>query len=176
MTSKEADDLVALPKKIILDDVVQDHFLIRQVFPLQVRMEMLSEQNDDFSFLWAIKQSKKNTLRMSFHCQENDSKIGLIRLDYNSGHRNPETLNEFVPDIFHPFKSKWFANDAAHVHYHVQGYKSLAWALPIENTDFKVKNLHKDKLMNENINHIIMQFAKMINLETNIEFHQSLPL
>ena len=179
MTNKEADDLIALPKNIVSNGAIQKRHVISQKFPLRIRMEMTSDQSDDFCFLWQIKQSKKNTLRMSFHCQENDSKIGLMRLDYGSGHKNPEKLNEFVPEKFIPFKGEWFTNDTAHVHYHVQGYKSLAWALPIENTEFEVKNLYNNELINKNISHIIMQFAKMINLKTKIQFvnvNPSLPL
>ncbi|MDR0505426.1 MAG: hypothetical protein LBH32_01215 [Dysgonamonadaceae bacterium] len=36
-------------------------------------------------------------MRISLHFQEDESKIGLLRVDYGAGHKNPEIANEFIP-------------------------------------------------------------------------------
>ena len=57
------------------------------------------------------------------------------------------------------------ANEESHVHYHVDGYKSLAWAVPIEATNVQTKEI-KDGEMHTNFVNAIMEFAQMVNIET----------
>ena len=73
------------------------------------------------------------------HHQDDETKMGLFRVDYNSGHNNPSELTDKVPQKFHPFVGKHFSINEHHVHYHVEGYKSLAWALPIAEDSFPAK-------------------------------------
>lgn len=107
----------------------------------------------------------KNAIRISLHFQEDESKIGLFRVDYNSGHRNPETASDKLPQRFLPFVGKWFSNEESHVHYHVEGYKPLAWAVPIEDSEMTTKEI-ADTNTNEKLSSAIQEFAKIINLET----------
>ena len=53
------------------------------------------------------------------------------------------------------------------MHYHVDGYKSLAWAVPIEVTNVQTKEI-KDDGLNANFINAIMEFAQMVNIETVI--------
>ena len=103
------------------------------------------------------------------HFQEDDSNenIGLLRVDYNSGHHNPEIARDDLPELFRPYIGKWFTNEESHVHYHVDGYKSLAWAVPIEATNVQTKEI-KDGEMHANFINAIMEFAQMVNIETVI--------
>jgi len=165
ITNEQADYLLNLPKKILTEKGLLSEMIINQRFPFLERLELSAEINDEFSFLWEIKQSSKNTLKISLHIQENDSKIGLLRIDYNGSHKNPEYINEFVPEKFHKYKGKEFINSEHHIHYYVQGYKSLAWAIPLIDDDFEIKTI---KNPNHQFTDIIKLFAKKINLETII--------
>lgn len=168
ITNEQAEYLLQLPKKIVENDRLLDKITIDQKFPFSARFELVSEKDDEFTFLWEVQQSKKNSIRISFHYQENDSKTGLLRVDYNSGHKNPESVSEFLPERFHPFVGKYFSNNEHHIHYHVQGYKSLAWALPLTNDSFEIKELNEDVDFNTNFVSILKLFAKTVNIETEI--------
>ena len=169
ISNEQAEYLLKLPKKIVGTGGLLDNLTINQVFPFNLRFELVSEQDDEFTFLLEIQQSKKNTIRLSFHHQENDSKTGLLRVDYNSGHKNPEDINEFLPEKFRPYAGKYFDNNEHHIHYHVQGYRSLAWAIPLTAENFEIKEINDDVNFNNTFANIIKSFAKTINIETSIQ-------
>jgi len=169
ISNEQAEYLLKLPKKIVEKEVLLANLTINQIFPFNLRYELVSEQDDEFTFLLEIQQSKKNTIRISFHHQENDSKTGLLRVDYNSGHKNPEEINEFLPEKFHPFAGKYFANHEHHIHYHIEGYRSLAWAIPLTVDNFGINEINDDANFNNTFADIIKSFAKAINIETSIQ-------
>ena len=165
ITTEQAEYLLQLPKKAVKGDELLSKMTINQKYPFKERFELLSEKDDEFSFLWEINQSSKNNLRIGLHLQENDSKTGLLRVDYNGGHKNPEVINEFVPDKFHQYAGKYFVNNEHHIHYHVQGYKSLAWAIPLVDDTFEIKKIEQANF-NATLREIIILFAKTVNIET----------
>jgi 5-hydroxyisourate hydrolase-like protein (transthyretin family) len=171
ITNEQAEYLLKLPKKIVQKDMLLDKLIIDQKFPFDARFELVSEKDDEFTFLWEIHQSKKNCIRVSFHQQENDSKTGLLRVDYNSGHKNPEVATEHVPEKFHPFVGKCFSIKEHHIHYHVQGYKSLVWAVPLSIDEFEIKELNDSTDFNVTFANIIKLFAKTVNIETDIKIN-----
>ena len=165
ISNEQSEYLIRLKKKVFQNGGTLEQLTINQEFPMNLRFELISEEDDDFSFLWEITQSAKNDIRISLHFQEDESKIGLFRVDYNSGHRNPETASDKLPQRFLPFVGKWFSNEESHVHYHVEGYKPLAWAVPIEDSEMTTKEI-ADTNTNEKLSSAIQEFAKIINLET----------
>ena len=167
MTNEQAQYLLNLPKKIVENNRVFNSITINQAFPFNKRFELIAEGDDEFTFLWEIKQSTKNTVRISLHYQENDSKTGLLRIDYNGGHVNPEIISSMVPEKFHPFAGKVFSNDEHHIHYYVQGYKSLAWAIPLTVDKFAIKELTETDF-NNTLAGAIQLFARTIHIETEI--------
>lgn len=169
ISNEQAEYLLKLPKKIVDKDTLLDALTINQEFPFDQRYELVSEKDDEFTFLLEIQQSKKSSIRISFHHQENDSKTGLLRVDYNSGHKNPEEINEFLPQKFHTYAGKYFTNNEHHIHYHTQGYKSLAWAIPLTDDEFDIKEITDDGNFNNTFADAIKLFAKTINIETNIQ-------
>lgn len=168
VTNEQAEYLLKLPKKVVENGTLLDKLTIDQKFPFSARFELISEKDDEFTFLWEVQQSKKNSIRASLHYQENDSKTGLLRIDYNSGHKNPEVITEFLPGKFHAFAGKCFSSDEHHIHYHVQGYKPLSWAIPLNMDDFEIKELNHGPDFSSTFVDIIKLFAKTVNIETEI--------
>ena len=167
ISNEQAVALLQLKKKIILNDEVKDRITIQQACPMNLRYDLVSNDDDEFSFLWEISQSSKNNLRISLHFLEDESKIGLLRVDYNSGHHNPEVARDDLPEPFKPYIGKWFSNEESHVHYHVEGYKSLAWAIPIGISEMPTKEINGNDT-NAQLISAIQEFARLINLETVI--------
>ena len=173
ISNEQAAYLIGLKKKIIYQDNAVNEITIDQTVPFKQRFILISEEDGEYTFLWEIKQSPKDDIRISLHYQENESKIGLFRVDYNSGHKNPETILVDLPTIFKPYVGKEFTNEESHIHYHVNGYKMLAWAIPIGDSEFKIKDIDENNVQ-ENIIHAIKEFAAIINIETEIKINKIL--
>lgn len=167
ISNEQADYLIHLKKKILQNDNVLENLTIAQEFPMNLRYELVSEEDDEFTFLWVVTQSAKNTLKISLHYQEDESKVGLLRVDYYGTHQNPFAAKENLPDKFRPYIGKFFSYDECHVHYHVEGYKPLAWAVPIADSEMGTTEITETNV-NQQIISAILDFAKIINIETKI--------
>ncbi|GAB6013225.1 DUF6978 family protein [Viscerimonas tarda] len=166
ITNEQADYLLKLPKKIIGEEgELLSQIAINQIFPFKKRFELSSEIDNEFTFLWQIEQGSKDSLRISLHLQEDDSKIGLLRIDYNRGHTNPQTINEYTPEKFHPYAGIQLVQ--SHIHYYIQGYQPLAWAIPLTDDEFEIKEIDENNF-NATFANIIRLFAKAISVETVI--------
>lgn len=160
---EKAQEMIDCEKFVVIDGETIERISLDQTYPMNCRLE-LTTCDGDISFIWDIKQSTKNCIRLSLHCMDEDSKLGLIRVDYNAGHINPETATDTLPECFKPYIAKKFADDEHHVHYHVPGYRPLAWALPIEESPLKVKYVSVEKLDSDIID-AICSFAEAINIK-----------
>lgn len=56
-----------------------------------------------------------------------------------------------------------------HINYHIEGYKSAAWALPIEKEKVIVRKLDCFNY-NANITRLLERLSKVINLKTKIMY------
>ena len=56
------------------------------------------------------------------------------------------------------------------MHFYVESYKPLAWAIPLEATDFPIKDITHQSDLNE----LITSFANKINLKSKINIQQSI--
>ncbi len=166
--TKIADDLLKIPKFVISNNKRQKSLNINapSIWNKKIFLEG-SYNGDSYLFFWKIYQSAKIRIMMNLHVQEDDSKIGIFRIDYNKGHKNPEVLKPSVPTKFHPHVGQKI--DTHHVHYHVEGYETLAWALPIDDDEFPYKNI-SDQLIPD----IIVSFAQTINIQTPLFIHKSI--
>lgn len=81
----------------------------------------------------------KRRLKITLHFQENTQPVGLLRVDYQGTHQNPVECNEFVPNFAKPYAKQDIKEN--HNHFHVQGYKPLAWAIPLRISKFPVKEI-----------------------------------
>lgn len=137
-----------------------------------MRIELVAEDDEDIAFMWQISQSPKNLIRLSLHCQDGDN-TGLIRVDYNSGHNNPEIAIDTLPEIFRPYIGKHFDDKEHHVHLFVEGYRQLEWALPLSDFDIEVKNVSEDSILGDMADAIV-SFSKLINVKTNLMINRRL--
>lgn len=163
---EKVQEMIGCGKVVLVEGEAREELVLDQIFPMSCRIELASEDGE-YTFVWSIRQSDKNTVRLSLHCMDEDSKMGLIRVDYNAGHVNPEIAGDDLPECFRPYIAKRFADNEHHVHFHVPGYKPMAWALPIGDTDIEQKDIDL-KYRDSDIIAAINSFANIINLKTKL--------
>ena len=139
---------------------------------LDMRIGLVSDDGA-YDFQWCITQSSKDMLKMSLHMMDVDSKEGIFRVDYNSGHLNPKERRPELPDAFVPYIGKQFAINEHHVHYYVEGYRSLAWALPLAVTNIEQRELREDHYADD-IASAVESFAKAVNIDIKFTILQSI--
>ena len=167
MTVELAEYLIGLDKYVEQNGEMANTFLIDIHFPMRIRLTLSAPNDLDQNLLADIKESEKKSLKISLHHQDNSTQNGLLRIDYNGRHMNPVDLTPSVPDIFRPFAGQWLDDYAGHIHYVVNGYKPLAWAIPLELDDFPVKELNG----REDYSRTLKAFFQKINLKTAITFN-----
>lgn len=163
-TFEQAQYLLQLPKKVEMNGTLQDSITFTQPFPFQERYTLISPDDTEFTFLYEVNQSSKNQFKLTLFLMDEDTRIGLLRVDFSGQHENPHTIKENVPLAFRPFIGKFFNYDSHHIHCFVEGYKTtLDWALPLTDDTFPVKQI-------KNSNDVIAAFNSfndVIHLETN---------
>lgn len=172
LTTEQAIELIKIPKKILVGDKLQDVYSIDQDFPIDTRIELVAIDDDNLTFMWSVKQSKKMSIRMSLHCQQEDSHLGILRIDYNSGHKNPDEAPDYLPEMFKPYIGKEFTMNESHVHFHITGEtQQMLWAIPIQDSEMPIKTFNAST---NDIENVIIEFAKLINIKTKIQINKSL--
>jgi hypothetical protein len=163
LTQSQAKYLLELPKSLIEKGKYLKQKTYYPVFPIRDRFYMASEQETDFTFFLEIFQSSKNHLRLSLHFQEDETSIGLLRIDFNHRHPNPVEINEHVPEIFKPYAGQWV--ETSHIHYFIEGYKPLTWAIPLTDDDtFPIKQFADEVEFDD----ILKAFGQKVNLQTKL--------
>lgn len=155
--------LLGLSKKVFKEKKPIDSLPYHPKFPIsRERIDLVCEEENLF-FLLQIDQSKKNQLKLTLHFQDDDSSIGLLRVDFNGRHRNPEGINDKVPDFFKPYAGKFI--EESHIHYNIEGYNPLDWAVPlIADNSFDQKEFQTEN----DFESAFQAFAKRINLITKV--------
>lgn len=170
LSNQQADLLLSIPKHIVEGEAKLDMKELNEPILWDERFTLIGEHEEDvYIFIWELWQSSKNLLKLSLHHQDDETKTGILRIDFNGRHINPAVLADFVPAKFRPFVGKHFSTNEHHVHYHVDGYGPLAWALPITNDNFPLKTISR-----QNIVEIIEEFGNTINLQTKLFFNRRL--
>lgn len=158
-----ANKLINLPKQL------KGGSLTINLSQEKSRLILSNDDEPDYSFLFEITSHKKISFKISLHNQENNSKEGLMRVDYKGGHKNPEGINDFVPDIVKPYVGYFFQNEP-HIHIYVEGFKDLAWAIPLSAYNFPILDINSTDDFRDAIN----AFAKEINIITPIYIQNAL--
>ncbi|MDT0293969.1 DUF6978 family protein [Mesonia ostreae] len=134
------------------------------------RLELISHQDSDYEFWVEITTNQKIILKTSIHHLESNSFVGLLRIDFKGGHHNPANILPSLPDFLIPYADKWFDPTESHIHIYVEGYKPLAWAIPLTDSDFPIKDItHASDLSD-----LIINFARRINLKSLINIQQAI--
>ncbi len=170
MTEQLAEYLIGLDKYIVQNGEIVNTFLLNIQYPMSFKLILSAPEDLDQNLLVDIKESEKKTLKISLHHQDNSTQNGLLRIDYNGRHFNPVDITSTVPEVFRPFAGQWFDDYVGHVHYVVDGYKPLVWAIPLEFDDFPVKKLNS----REDYIRTLIAFFKRINLKTTITLNQQM--
>ena len=163
MPNDEAQRLLELPKKIVVGDRPQDNLNITFTERICKRFNLRSEDGNQI-FLFNIQQQAKSHLKISLHFQENSQYIGLLRLEYQNSHKNPERLNQYVPEMARPYCGQYI--DESHIHIYVQGYNSLAWAVPLDAYGFSAKSIEST----DAFFCAVQEFCDKISVATKCEF------
>lgn len=164
LTNEEAEYLINL------DKTLKDPLQIVDLSIKKNRIDLISHQDTDYNFWVEITSNHKIILKTSIHHLESNSYIGLLRIDFKGGHHNPPEVKNSLPDYLTKYADKWFTPEEPHMHVYVEGYKPLVWAIPLEDTDFPVKNI--DDI--SDLNDLIVNFAKKINLNSNLHIQQAI--
>lgn len=173
LTQKEADDLLLSEKRIILaDEVIKSEtpqdFLIKQQFPLRERFTL--EDDMKRKYLLNIDQSSRNRLKLTLHHQEKGGSEGLLRVDYGGKHRNPTDVLASVPERLRQYAGEIFRPDTPHIHFFVEGYPGLKWAIPLASDDFPIKEI-REETEADDVKQSVQVFAKRIHLLNQILFN-----
>ncbi len=161
-------ELIALPKKIIEKNILLEEKNIEYKYPFVKKYYLRSEDKNQFSFLLAVKQSAKKAMKLSLHHMEDRANYGLLRVDYGGRHKNPVEINQHVPEKFKPYAGSLL--DKAHIHYSVKGYKNLAWAIPLDDDPFPIKDIG----LAGSIAEAFQEFCNSINVKTKIRMQKEI--
>jgi len=164
LTNQEAKYLLGLEK------VLSDPNQVIDLSKKKNRLELISHQDSDYDFWVEITTNQKIILKTSIHHLESNSYIGLIRIDFKGGHHNPANISPTLPDFLIPYADKWFEPTESHMHIYVEGYKPLAWAIPLSASDFPIKDISQAS----DISDLIFNFARKINLKSLINIQQAI--
>jgi hypothetical protein len=150
-----ANKLINLPKEI------EGGTMTINLLDEKTRLILNNVDEPEYNFLFEVTSHRKITFKISLHNQEDNTKEGLMRVDYKGGHKNPEGINAFVPEIVKPYIGYFFQNEP-HIHVYVEGFKDLAWAVPLSVYNFPVLDVNNTDDFRSAIN----AFAKEINIVT----------
>lgn len=141
MTFEEVQELIAKPKKLVAEDGhLRDSYYLDQTVPLNLTLELTDTETQKLKFRLAINQSSKIGYKISFHLMDSNGYVALSRLDIKGSHWNPKEVTDKVPDFLVPHASEQILT--SHLHYFVEGYERLAWALPLADVnDDRLKDI-----------------------------------
>lgn len=164
LTNQEAEYLIKLEK------VLSDPNQIIDLGNKKNRLDLISYQDSERNFWVELTSNQKIILKTSIHHLESNTFVGLLRIDYKGTHQNPEGIKDTLPEYLKPYAGKWFSLDEHHMHVFVEGYKPLAWAIPLADIDFPVKEINDSSDLSD----LITNFARLINLKTLINVQQAI--
>ena len=125
----------------------------------------------EYEFAWTSITGSINKNKLSLMVRESGSNEGLIRVEYNAFnmHPNPSHIIDHVPDFLRPYANFKIEQNVPHIHFAVNGYKNLAWAVPL--SDFSGEFFVMPKESDEHtLENTVKAFAKNINIENKINF------
>lgn len=164
LTNQEAKYLLEL-EKVLVDPTQKVDFRNKKN-----RLDLISHQDSDYNFWIEMTSNQKIILKTSIHHLESNSFVGLLRIDFKGGHHNPAETIPSLPEFLVKYADKWFEPTEPHMHIYVEGYKELAWAIPLTDTDFPVKEINDQSDLSD----LISKFAIKVNLKSKLNVQQAI--
>jgi hypothetical protein len=162
ISEEKAQYLLQLSKHIQINNKLIDKHQIVLHYPIDVKLFLQSKEESEYEFVVAIIESEKRALKLSLHCLEKSNSIGLLRIDFQGRHQNPFEIKRNVPVKFHKYAGQFLDDYGGHIHFVIDGYKPLAWALPLEEDEFPCKEITND----DEYSDIIKAFFNRISVKT----------
>lgn len=134
------------------------------------RLELISHQDSECNFWMEVTSNQKIILKTSIHHLESNTFVGLLRIDFKGTHQNPEGIKDTLPDYLKSYAGEWFDPTEHHMHVFVEGYRPLAWAIPLTDIDFPIKEINDVSDLSD----LITNFAELINLKSQINVQQAI--
>lgn len=171
LTFEQTNYLLTLPKYIVKDGNQEHAIALNLDLQYEYRIMLQASDNEqEYNFLLKISRGRKFTLKLSLHCQDNDSKDCIARIDYGGIHTNPEIISSTLPQQFHPYAGQVL--NEPHLHYNINGYKISAWALPLSAINFTPNELTLSDFK-INFAEAIHGFMSLINLKSTIMINET---
>lgn len=164
LTNLDAKYLLELNKVLVDPNQIIDLGLKKNT------MELISPEDSDYTFRIDITSNQKVILKTSLHHQESTSYLGLLRIDFKGGHHNPVEIKDTLPEFLKGYADHWFGPSEPHMHFFVEGYKPLAWAMPLKDTKFPIKDLSSPSDLVD----LIVNFAKEVNVKSLLNIQQAI--
>lgn len=164
LTNEEAKYLLNLDKVLVDPNQVIDLGLKKN------RINLISHEDNDCKFWVEITSNTKIILKTSIHHLESTNFVGLLRVDFNGRHQNPFGINESVPLYLRQYEGKFFNIDEPHLHVYIEGYKPLAWAIPLSESNIKITEINEIS----DLTNLIVSFANEINLSSRLQIQQAI--
>lgn len=162
-TNEEAISLIETKK--ILENPNQELSLNSE----KLRIDLIAPEEPDYKFFIDVNPNKRIQFKMTLHGQEKYSNIGLLRIDYKGSHINPEHILDTLPDFLRPYAGREFRR-VAHIHFYVEGYMPLAWAMPLSEHSFDIKELTSDA----DYVTALTKFARMLNVQSTLNVQMAM--
>ena len=176
LTIQQTDYLLSLPKYAVDKDgnkLKEIYVDLDTFYDHRILLQVTSETDLEYNFLLRIRRSQKYTLNLTLHCQDEESKDCVVRVDYGRIHSNPIEILDTLPPKFHPYAGQILHE--SHMHYNVDGYKTAAWALPLSKTEFTPIELYNSEFR-INFTEAICNFGHLINVQTCISVNNTAKL
>lgn len=164
MTTEYAEHILGLEKFITQDGGILRTVRLSLDTPLNIRWKLKVPTEMELDLRVEIQESPKKALKIGLHHQDDTAQHGLLRVDYHSRHRNPVDLTDAVPQRFHPYAGIFLDQWPGHIHYVVDGFPTLAWAIPLEADSFPVKDIQGM----DHVRNAVLAFCKRLNIATQV--------
>lgn len=175
MTFDEVQDLLAKPKKLVTEEgYLLDMYCLDQKQPMAIELKLTDVETKKFLFRLSIKQSSKIGYKITFHLMNSNGNIPLSRLDINGSHFNPREITAKVPDFLKVHVGERILS--SHLHYAVEGYDNLAWALSLKDVnDSRLKDVESSsKTITTDIAKALTGYFTYLNVLTKLEINLAL--
>ena len=180
LTNEKAEMLLKMPKWVVGKENGRDAALLSHCAVSLAPGQPSGPLNDlplaskDGGQGFRLVVDRKRELKLTLHHLTSPGD-GLLRVDYGGGgHKNPphippENLGK-VPKRLRAHIGRRISHGVAHIHYYVEGFPNLDWALPLSEDDFPVKVISGEDSV---ILGAVRAFGRLIALET--QMHPAAP-